>query len=746
MAWRRCVCLIFFGLVGGFLVENTDDWKNYPFWNTSLTWEQRVDDLVSRLTLEEIQFQLARGGTEEFGSPAPAIPRLGIGPYAWDSECLHGAAREEGNATAFPQAIGLAATFSPSLIERMAAATGQEVRGKHNDFVKNGIFKTHTGASCFSPVINVVRDARWGRNQETYGEDPFMSGKLSQSYVKGLHGYDSRYIQASSGCKHFDAYSGPENIPVTSISFDAQVSERDWRMTYLPAFKACVAAGTDSLMCSYNSINGVPACANKKLLTDILRTEWGFKGYVISDQGAIEFIQEYHNYTSSLMDTAVAALSAGCNLELSNNLLNPDYLYIVDAVHQGKLTEALVRERVKPLFYTRMRLGEFDPPDNNPFAKLDSSVAESPEHQALALEAAMKSFVLLKNRNNFLPLQQGTFNKVAILGPMANNSRQLFGDYSANTDPSFVKNPLEGLKEIFPNAVYENVCEDGNKCKQYRPDLVIQAVANVDLVLVVLGTGTDVEMEGNDRPDLELPGHQKDLLLDVLQNSGNAPVILLLFSAGPQNISLFDEHDRVPAIIECFLPGQATGDAVKNILTNTGPFGSPAGRVPITWPYRADQLPNMVNYSMEGRTYRYLRSDPLYPFGYGLSYTQFQYTLLSYPLIVKVNESLDISFQVTNTGSVESDEVVQCYISWGDSSLPVPVRQLAYFDRIHLKPGETTKVQATIQGDIMAYWDDNSWKIQTGVMTLYCGGQQPSQKKSAPSNVLSGTFLISNSF
>ncbi|KAH9492176.1 putative beta-D-xylosidase 7 [Bulinus truncatus] len=613
-----------FSFYYGFLVEDTpgnEEWRRYPYRDTSLTWEQRVDDLVSRLTLEEIQDQLARGGTGDVGSPAPAIPRLGVGPYAWDSECLHGAAREEGNATSFPQSIGLAATFSPALVERMAAATGQEVRGKHNDFVKKGIFQTHTGASCFSPVINVVRDPRWGRNQETYGEDPFMSGKLSQSYVKGLHGYDSRYIQASSGCKHFDAYSGPENIPVSSISFDAKVSERDWKMTYLPAFKACVAAGTDSIMCSYNSINGVPACANKKLLTDILRTEWGFNGYVISDQAAIEFIQEAHNYTNSPLDTAVAAISAGCNLELSNNLLKPDYMYIVEAVHQGKLTEDLVRERVKPLFYTRMRLGEFDPPDNNPFTQLDSSVAESPEHQALALEAAMKSFVLLKNRNNFLPLQTSSYNNVAqyarlqickqlktevfklicgallilfslsgsiatvslsggfangslsvgfatgslsggiangslsggfangslsggfangslsggfatgslsggfangslsggfatgslsggfatgslsggfatgslsrgfIVGPMANNTKQLSGDYSAVTDPSYFKNPLEGLKELFPNAVYENVCEDGNKCRQYRPDLVSLAVSHADLVFVVLGTG-----------------------------------------------------------------------------------------------------------------------------------------------------------------------------------------------------------------------------------------------------------------
>ncbi|CAL1527276.1 unnamed protein product [Lymnaea stagnalis] len=742
-------------------------WNLLPFQNTSLLWDDRVNDLVARLTLEEIQLQLARGGTGEFGSPAPGIPRLGIGPFAWDSECLHGAAREDGNATAFAQAIGLAASFSPSLIERVAAATGKEVRGKHNDFAQRGIYKTHTGLSCFSPVINVARDARWGRNQETYGEDPFMSGLLSQYYVRGLQGQDPRFVLASAGCKHFDAYSGPDNIPVTSISFDAQVSERDWRMTYLPAFKACVAAGTYSLMCSYNRINGVPACANKRLLTDVLRTEWGFKGYVISDQGAIEFIQTAHNYTNSSLETAVAALDAGCNLELSNNLKDPAYMRIVDAVHQGRLSESLVRERVKPLFYTRMRLGEFDPPEDNPYTKLDSSLAESPEHQALAVESAMKSFVLLKNRNSFLPLNPGSYHNVAIVGPMADNARQLFGDYSAVTDPSFVKTPLQGLRELFPSAKYENVCEDGNHCTKYRQDLVTRAVTGAELVFIVLGTGdvfyplsnltkchavivtpflpgTDVEMEGNDRPDLELPGHQKDLLTDALQSSGSASVVLLLFNAGPLNVSAADENDRVVTIMECFLPGQATGEALKNILTNTGQFGSPAGRVPITWPYHANQMPPMVNYSMEGRTYRYLKTDPLYPFGYGLSYTTFSYAGLSFPTSIKANESLPVSFDVSNSGSVDSDEVVQCYISWGDSSLPVPVRQLVYVDRVHVKAGQTVSVKATISGEIMAFWENNHWVIKGGTMNLYCGGQQPFQKKSAPSNVLSGQFTITS--
>ncbi|KAI8783286.1 beta-D-xylosidase 2 isoform X1 [Biomphalaria glabrata] len=714
----------------------------YPFQNTSLPWDDRVNDLVSRLTLDEIQLQMARGGTGPGGGPAPAIPRLGIGPYVWNTECLRGDVSAPGTATAFPQAIGLAATFSRDIVGRVAAATGQEVRGKHNDFVKQGLFVSHTGASCFSPVINIARDSRWGRIQETYGEDPYLTGQLAQSFVFGLQGNDSRFIQASAGCKHFDVHAGPENIPVSRFSFNAQVSDEDWHMTFLPSFKSCVKAGTYSLMCSYNRINGIPACANKQLLTDIARTDWGFKGYVISDEGAIENIWTQHHYTNNSVDTVAAAVSAGCNMDLPGGEITPVYLSLVDAVNQGKLTEEIVRESVKPLFYTRMRLGEFDPPDNNPFAKLDSSVAESPEHQALALEAAMKSFVLLKNRNNFLPLKPGTFKNVAVIGPMADNVGQIFGDYSPTILPSYVKTPLQGIREIFPDGQNLPVCLDGNRCQSYNATAVAASVYKADLVFVVLGTGTDIESEGKDRPDVELPGHQAALWIDAAYYSGNAPVVLILLNAGPLNVSLADRAIRVPAILECYFPAQATGEALRNILTNSGDFGSPAGRVPLTWPYYQYQMPPMVNYSMAERTYRYMTTPPLYPFGYGLSYTTFNYSLFYYVTAIKANESLNAWFSVTNTGAVDSDEVVQCYISWSDRTLPVPNLQLGYFDRIHIKAGQTVQVEATIPGEVMAFRDQGQWVIKAGLMYLYCGGQQPFQKKSAPSNMLYGQFEI----
>ncbi|XP_005105835.1 probable beta-D-xylosidase 7 [Aplysia californica] len=718
---------------------------DFPFRNTSLPWNERVDDLVSRLTLEEIQVQMSRGGAGDFGGPAPPIPRLGIGAYNWDTECLRGDVQAVENATGFPQAIGLAATFSLDILYNVARATGQEVRAKYNDFIKRGIFATHTSVSCFSPVINILRDPRWGRNQETYGEDPFLAGILVENFVTGIQGDNSRFIMTSAGCKHFDVHGGPENIPVSRFSFDAIVSDTDWRMTFLPAFKKCVEAGTYSVMCSYNSVNGVPACANKKLLTDILRTEWNFKGYVVSDQGAIENVIWQHKYCNNSVDAVAACVNAGTNLELSSNLPTPVYMSMMDAIQQGKLSEDLVRERVKPLFYTRMRLGEFDPIKDNPYAQLSMDQIESAEHQQVAVTAAMKSFVLLKNQDGILPLKKEEFSEVAIIGPMSDDITQVMGDYAPQQDRSFSTTTLDAVRALYPNAKYGQVCKDSTPCTQYNKAAVPAIVKDTELVFVALGTGQAVEMEGKDRPDVELAGHQKELLLDVLDNSGDAKIILLLFSASPLNITFADQSDRVVAIMECFFPAQSTGKALYNVLTNTGPYSSPAGRLPNTWPLYSTQIPPMVNYSMEGRTYRYFRGDPLYPFGYGLSYTQFNFSNLIYNTTIKAGASLSVQVDITNVGDVDGEEVLQCYISWNDKSLSVPQLQLAYFDRILIASKQTISRSLSIFSESMAFWQDGKWVIKAGGMSLFCGGQQPNQKKQVPSNVLSGTFTITDS-
>ncbi|XP_050394883.1 uncharacterized protein LOC126812504 [Patella vulgata] len=716
-------------------------YADFPFNNPSLPWDQRVDDLVGRLTLDEIKLQMSKGGSGPHASPAPAIRHLGIGPYSWDTECLRGDA-VAGNATSFPQAIGLAASFSPDLIYRVAEATSIEVRAKYNDYNRRKIYGDHKGVSCFSPVINIVRDPRWGRIQETYGEDPYLSGVLASYFVKGLQGNNTRYIRANAGCKHFDVHGGPENIPVSRFSFNAQVSERDWRTTFLPQFKACVDAGTYSLMCSFNRINGVPACANKKLLTDILRNEWNFTGYVISDQEAVENIITYHHYLNNSIDTAALCINAGLNLELSTNEVKPVYFAMEEAIQQGKLTEDMVRSRVKPLFYTRMRLGEFDPPSMNPYTKLDLSVVQSKAHQALALEAAIKSFVLLKNDEQFLPRKY--LNSVAVVGPMANNIKQQFGDYSPDINPTVTTTPLQAFQNVASNVKYAAGCQD-NTCTQYSSLQIQQAIKGVDGVYVCLGTGQEIESEGNDRSDLELPGHQLDLLLDVVKFANGKPVVLVLFNAGPLNISMIDTMTQVPAIIACFFPAQATGDALIDILLNRN-GAVPSARLPVTWPMTMDQVPPITNYTMVGRTYRYSNGVPLYPFGYGLSYTRFSYSNLKIPTSIMAGMDLTGSVDISNIGGMAAEEVYQIYIVWAKAAVPVPRSQLADFNRVELGVDQTVTVKFRVKVETMAVWiDSKGWKVESGPMKLYVGGQQPNQKKSTGSNILSSTFNIKHS-
>ncbi|KAK7108531.1 uncharacterized protein [Littorina saxatilis] len=718
------------------------DAADYPFNNVSLPWEDRVHDLVNRLTLEEIQDQMAKGGGGKNSGPANPIERLGIGRYQWVAECLRGDGYAPGNATAFPQSIGLAAAFSPELIFRVAEAAAVEVRGKHNDLVKQGDFDMHTGASCFSPVINIMRDSRWGRNQETYGEDPYLSGVYATNFIQGLQGNDTRYVRASGGCKHFDVHGGPENIPVSRFSFNAEVSEEDWRMTFLPAFRKCVEAGSYSLMCSYNRINGVPACANEKLLTDITRKEWGFKGYVISDEGAIENIISQHHYLNNSVDTVAACVNAGCNLELSGYNADPVYLSLVEAIHQNKVSEATVRERVSPLFYTRMRLGEFDPPEMNPYSKLSSADVETPEHKALAVEAAMKSFVLLKN-NGVLPLRNvGT---IAVVGPMANNASQLFGDYAPNTPAEDISTPLDGLSGIANKTQFAPGCDDTN-CRSYNSSAVKAAISGSDINFVVLGTGQAVEAEGHDRPDIELPGQQKTLLMDVIKNTAeNIPIVLLLFNAGPVNISFADQDPRVSAILECFFPAQATGEALRHVLLNDVKGAVPAGRLPYTWPLLASQMPPIVNYSMQGRTYRYFEGDPLYPFGYGLSYTAFVYEELV--LYETPGQPLKGYVFIQNNGTMEAEEVVQIYVSRRQRPAYAPKLQLVWFSRVTVPPGTNwVRVDFVIDAMSLAVWyQQDGWLIKPGIIDVFAGGQQPFQAKAVPSNILNVSFSLTES-
>ncbi|KAK6170929.1 hypothetical protein SNE40_019209 [Patella caerulea] len=687
---------------------------------------------------------MAKGGSGING-PAPAIPRLGIGPYQWNTECLHGDVGE--NATSFPQSIGLAATWSSGLLSEVATAVSREVRAIHNENIKKKSYADNTGLSCFAPVINLMRDPRWGRNQETYGEDPFLSGMLASGYVTGIQGDNPRYVRANAGCKHFDAHGGPENIPVSRFGFNSQVSERDWRTTFLPAFRYCVDAGVLSIMCSYNRLNGVPACANKHLLTDILRSEWNFTGYVVSDMGAIEDIITGHHYFNNSVDTTAASVNAGCNLELAHNITNEVFNSIADAVNQGKLSEELVRERVKPLFYTRMRLGEFDPPDMNPYNYINTSVIEEQAHIDLAVEAAMKSFVLLKN-DGTLPLRKNIYNSIAIIGPFADAIDYLDGNFAANPDPKFKTTPRKGLESLGIVSKYASGCND-SRCNIYDSDSIKTAVENVDVVFVCIGLGTLLESDGNDRSDLNLPDRQQLLLEDAVKYSGNASIVLISFNGGPVDIQWADGNDRVSSILAVFYPGQATGVALRNVLTSSDK--PQFGRLPYTWYSSADQVPPIVNYTMVDRTYRYFYGKPLYPFGYGLTYTTFDYSNMAYPASINAGDVLPLHITFFNFGHVNGDEIVQIYISWSpldgsngaSSSVPTPRITLVDFARLSTKPKSENIIYFNIAPEQMAvYTEDKGWVVEEGTIYIFGGGTQPFPSRMGDTGFYSGSFKV----
>jgi len=714
--------------------------NQFPFQDVSLPWDKRVDDLVHRLTLEE----LVNDTMALYGRPPVGVPRLGIQPYQLITECLHGYVGK--NATAFPQALGLAAAFSRELLFNISTAISYEVRAFYNEDRKRGIYGRN-GLSCFSPVINIMRHPLWGRNQETYGEDPFLSGELVSEYVKGLQGDDARYVRANAGCKHFDAHGGPENIPVSRHEFDAKVSERDLRMTFLPQFKSCIKAGSYNVMCSYNSVNGVPACANKKLLTDVLRNEWGFLGFVISDDQAIEFIVEHHKYVKTLEEAAAASIKAGCNVELGDgSRKHLAYAAIPSAIQKGLLSADEFLESMKPVYYTRMRLGEFDPAQMNPFSSIDMSMVLSPAHHEQAIQAASMSFVLLKNIKGYLPFKK-QFSRLAIVGPMADNAEELLGGYSASPDRRFVSTPLDGLKQLGKTGAYASGC-DNARCLNYDGDSVRTAVKGASFIIVCLGTGSSVEGESNDRTELALPGKQLQLLKDSIFYSREAPLLLLVFSGGPVDLTFAHESPEVDAIIQCYFPGQATGTALYRTLTATGPHSIPAGRLPSTWPAQLHQVAPITDYNMtHSQTYRYFYEDPLYPFGYGLSYSKFHYDNVSVePSTVKAGDSVTVTVEVNNKGPYDAEEVVQVYLAWTTSKVPVPKWTLVGFERPFIKVNTPVTLSFTVTSEQMAVWmdDKTGFAIQPGSMTVYIGGQQPNQRVNVGSNHLQANFTITS--
>ena len=796
---------------------------SFPFQDPALPWADRIDDLVSRLTLEEKVGQMSHGGAA-WNSPTPEIKRLGVKPYQWGTECLSGDVYA-GPATSFPMSINMASAFDVNMVQRAARATALEVRAKNNDATKRGIYRFHTGLSCWSPVINIARHPLWGRNQETYGEDPLVNGALAAAFVDGLQGDASeRYLLTNAGCKHFAGFAGPLNV-----NADHAISERDLQTTYLPQFKMCVDAGAWSFMCSYSAINGAPSCGSDRLLTQILRNEWDFPGYVVSDQAALEQIAGTYNthepgnqpagYSPFNTSTATAAAliaRAGCDLEDSNwNVSGTGsgsniFASLTRAVSQGLVTEAELDTNVKRLFGVRFRLGEFDPPHmTRNYTDLPLSVVQSKEHIELASEAARRSMVLLKNARATrdggdgdgerlaLPLSAAQLSgkTIALLGPFADatiapgktestgkcvgKGALYYGDYGAGPfQPYWKQGPgpwadqptARNLTVTITDALSRrakaagarlkvaggcsNACAfDGkpNVCvaSSYDKESVTRAASGADVAVVCLGVSTLVEAEGIDRADISLPGAQDKLLRDTVEavTASGGTVVVVLFNAGGVDVSFANDENAVGAILAAGYPGQTAGTAVVDTL-----FGdvAPSGRLAVTWPRSLAQVPGIGNYDMAGSTYRYGQPDPLYPFGYGLSYTSFHYSGLSTsPAAPRTCEIVHVAVTVSNTGVVDADEVILAFAEYSDAPQPTPNRTLVAFSRVHVAAGKDAVVHLEISPARLAVlhvpgMDDapSTWMADPVKVNLWVGGQQPGMKVKAPSNVLSKTISV----
>ncbi|MBN1438060.1 MAG: glycoside hydrolase family 3 C-terminal domain-containing protein [Anaerolineales bacterium] len=705
------------------------------------TVEERVEDLVGRMTLEEKVSQL--------GTEADAVDRLGIPAYDWWSEAGHGVARA-GIATVFPQVIGLAATWNADLIRTVAGVISDEGRAKHHEAVRNGIRGLYAGLTFFCPNINIFRDPRWGRGQETYGEDPYLTGQLAVNFIRGMQGDDPRYLKTVATAKHYAVHSGPEE---KRHYFNAVVSERDLRMTYLPAFRAAVVEGkVGSVMGAYNRVNGEACCASPTLLQKILREEWGFEGYVVADCGAVDDIYQNHMLVKSPAEAAALAVKAGCDLECGCTYgIACDYGLLTQAVQDGLLTEEDIDRSVKRLLAARFRLGMFDPEDLVAYARIPYSVVDSEEHRALALEAARQSLVLLKNQGGLLPLDPSALKSVAVIGPNADETLVLSGNYfgTAAAPVSVLEgirtavNPDCEVRYARGSAIIGNN-EDGF-------DEAVQAARDSQAVVMVMGLSQEMEgeegqTEGNqpgvrslgDRISINLPDIQERLLRAVRETG--KPVILVLLNGSALAINW--ANDNVPAILEAWYPGQAGGTAVAEAI-----FGraNPGGRLPVTFYASTSDLPKFDEYSMENRTYRYFTGKPLYPFGYGLSYTTFAYrNLRIHPEEVNPGDSVTVEAEVENTGKREGDEVVQLYLKDAEASLSVPRLQLQGFARLRLAPGEKQTVKFTLKGEQTAFADENGgWVIEPGEFRVWVGGQQPDLEAPAqPANVLEGKFSV----
>jgi beta-glucosidase len=835
----------------------------------SLPIEQRVNDLVSRMTLDEKISQMMNS--------AAAIDRLGIPSYDWWSEGLHGVAAA-GEATVFPQAIGLGAIWDSAFVHQVATVISTEFRAKYNDAQSKGDHSRFKGLTVWSPNVNIFRDPRWGRGQETYGEDPYLTGTNGVAFVKGLQGDDPNYLKCVSTPKHYAVHSGPEPL---RHKFDANIDMRDFLETYSPQFEMCVReGGAYSVMSAYNRYLGKPCSASDFLLKDVLRERWGFKGYVVSDCDAVADIFNNHKYVKTMAEAAAIAVKTGTDLNCGGA-----YQALKDAVKEGLITEKEIDVAVKRLFTARFKLGMFDPKDKVPYNKIGIDQNNTKEHRQLALEAARKSIVLLKNENSFLPLKKN-LKSIAVIGPNADNINVLYGNYNgvnkntitvlqgiknwlpganiiftkgcnyADNNPTMDiisskflqfngKNGLQGVyykgidfkgkpiatridKQInfksgsFPEGIPEDsfsvrwtgklvpektqeyllglTGDDGirlflnnklvieswidqpptefttrvklEKGKSYDVKIEyyqskgnadvhfdwgfidadfmkrsIDQASKADVIIMVGGIASSLEgeemtvnlkgFEGGDRTSINLPDIQEELL-KKLKATGK-PVVLVLMSGSALAINYAAEN--IPAIIQAWYPGEEGGNAIADVL-----FGdyNPAGRLPVTFYKSTKDLPDFLNYKMEGRTYRYFQGTPLYPFGYGLSYTTFKYSNFSVPQTAKAGDKVVVKVDVENTGKMEGDEVAELYVKILNATVPVPIHSLQGYKRVHLKQGEKQTIEFTLTAKQFALVNKAMKRAcEPGKYLISVGGCQPGKTEIAKGQAVQGTIELS---
>jgi beta-glucosidase len=684
--------------------------------DTSLSFAERAKDLVGRLTLEE------KVGL--MNHPALGVPRLNIPAYNYWNEALHGVARS-GRATVFPQAIGMAATWDKELILNVATAISDEGRAKyHAALRRNGYTAQYQGLTYWSPNVNIFRDPRWGRGQETWGEDPFFTGEMASQFVKGLQGNDPKYLKSAACAKHYAVHSGPEKDRHT---FNAIVTKRELYDTYLPAFKKLVMdAKVESVMGAYNRTLNEVCCASQLLLDDILRGEWGFDGHVVSDCMALSDFHLNHKVTEDAADSAALALEHGCDLGC-DHVFNE----IPTAIERGDTTEALVDRALERTLGTRFKLGMFDPDEEVPYASISTDVVACDEHRQLAYRAATEAVVLLKNKNNVLPLKPST-KKIFVTGPTATSIEVLLGNYYG------FNNKMTTLLEGFTGRVPEGMgleYHSGTPLTHKREILHTWApdmAQSADFAIVCAGINSFLEGEegesllsaqNGDRESISLPKSQVDYIKEL--SAHGARIILVLTGGSP--IALGEVEDMVDAILFVWYPGMEGGRAVADVV-----FGdvSPSGKLPLTFPKSLDQLPAFDDYSMNGRTYRYMTQEPLYPFGFGLSYSKFEYADLQLDKTTPaLGDSINVSLKLTNSGASDSAEVAQFYLTDIQASSIVPLHHLIGFERVTLKAGESKTIKFTVTPEMMSFFnDDGKLTLEPGQFRLEVGGCSPSKR------------------